>query len=211
MTKNYSTEIAGVMKQHFEKYEIDYQYNEDSRLFRFELNIGGKARKIDFAVSIDESDLTFYGLSPLDADADDENMMKQISAFLHKVNYNLKYGCFELDPDDGEIRLKCFIDCEGQLPNDTMIAASIFFITAMYLRFFEGIVSIIYGGVSADTAYRMCQEEEPVQRRAASAVRRKTKLRAARASSSGTSEAAETPAPAAPKIRMNLFGEGGED
>ena len=41
-------------------------------------------------------ELVVYGICPVHADEKDEEMMAQMSEFLHRANYGLKNGCLSL-------------------------------------------------------------------------------------------------------------------
>lgn len=48
-------------------------------------------------------------------------MMAEIADFLCRVNYEIPYGNFEPDMTDGEVRFRCFVDCDGIIPTNAMV------------------------------------------------------------------------------------------
>lgn len=86
-------------------------------MFKFDLKISSKIRKIKYVIDVKNDELVVYGICPVHADEKDEEMMAQMSEFLHRANYGLKNGCFEFDYEDGEIGFRSYIDCDGRLPS----------------------------------------------------------------------------------------------
>lgn len=99
-----------------------------------------------------------YAIAPLGADEDDSKMMASMAEFVCHANYGLKNGNFELDMRDGEIRFKSFVDCEGITPTLDMVRNSIHCPAAMFERYGDGIVGIIFGGMSAKEAVDRCEK-----------------------------------------------------
>ena len=61
-------------------------------------------------------------------------------------------GNFELDTRDGEVRFKCFVDCEGITPSKDIVENSIHCPAAMFKRYGSVIVDIIFGNDTAKEA-----------------------------------------------------------
>ena len=85
-------------------------------------------------------------------------MMSSMAEFVCRANYGLVNGNFELDMRDGEIRFKCFVDCEGITPTSEMVRNSIHCPAAMFKRYGAGIVDIIFGKSSALGAVEKCEK-----------------------------------------------------
>ena len=145
--------IAACIQNHLDNHHWHYEYDEDNSAFFFSVALGGKVRNLRYVIRVDETEFTVYGLSPLDADSNNPEEMGQIALFLHEANYAVTNGCFELDPRDGEIRSRCYVDCEGGLPSDEVIRNSIFRPALFFGYFFEGIVKILWNGASWREAF----------------------------------------------------------
>lgn len=155
--RNYSNEIANVVKEYLEENDWHYSFDEERGMFEFGLEVGGKVQKIKYLISVAESDMLILGICPFGADRDDEKMMAQMSEFICRANFGLKSGCFEFDFRDGEIRYKSFIDCDEVLPSTAVVGNSIYCTAAMYKRYGAGFTSIIFAGSSAKDAIAMCE------------------------------------------------------
>lgn len=112
-------------------------------MFKFDLKISSKIRKIKYVIDVKNDELVVYGICPVHADEKDEEMMAQMSEFLHRANYGLKNGCFEFDYEDGEIGFRSYIDCDGRLPSAENVKNSIYCTAAMFEQYGDGITSIV--------------------------------------------------------------------
>lgn len=83
----------------------DWKYaREETRtevLFRFSLGgLGGPYGKVDFIVAASDAECQNFAILPVKAD----EKRGEIAEYFHRVNYPLRFGEFQLDYGDGEIR-----------------------------------------------------------------------------------------------------------
>ena len=117
MMKNYSMELANGVKAFLDEDDWKYSFDKEKGMFRFGLKIKSRLSQIQYMVRVHEKHITFYGIAPVSPDHEDEKMMGQMAEFICKANYGLKNGCFEMDYNDGEIRYKSYVDCDGIIPS----------------------------------------------------------------------------------------------
>ncbi len=107
-----------------------------------------------------------YGVFPLNADPEDENAMNRTAEFLHRANYGLPKGNFELDYRDGEVRYKILemIRNRRDLRKDIVWECT-GCIGAMMSRYAPGLLQVMSGQREPREAIDICErgeEEEPV-------------------------------------------------
>lgn len=156
--KIYSKDIAHAINTYLKEDDWHFSFDEKRGVFKFGLSLKGKMKKINYIIYIKEDEYVVYAVSPLGADEEDEKMMATMAEFVCRANYGLKNGNFELDMRDGEIRFKCFADCEGIIPTTEMIRNSIHCPAAMFEQYAEGIVGIIFGNLNAKDAVEKCEK-----------------------------------------------------
>lgn len=156
--KNYSTEIANAIKSYLKEDDWHFSFDEETGLFRFGLSLSSKIKKINYIVDVKEDEYIVYAIAPIGADEEDKKMMVTMAEFVCRANYGLKNGNFELDMRDGEVRFKCFVDCEGITPSKDMVQNSIHCPAAMFKRYGSGIVDIIFGNATAKEAVEKCEK-----------------------------------------------------
>lgn len=134
-----------------------YSFNEEMGVYEFNLVIEGRLKRISYTIYIGGNDFTVYAVSPLGADQHDETEMAQMAQFLCRANYGLRQGNFEMDCNDGEIRYKVFVSCDGITPSREMIRSAVYTPAAMFDRYSDGFLSIIFEGRSAKQAIALCE------------------------------------------------------
>lgn len=158
MKKNYSETIANVIKTYLKEDDWHFSFDGETGLFKFGLSLSSKIKKINYIVDVKEDEYIVYAIAPIGADEEDKKMMATMAEFVCRANYGLKNGNFELDMRDGEVRFKCFVDCEGIIPSKDMVQNSIHCPAAMFKRYGSGIVDIIFGNVTAKEAVEKCEK-----------------------------------------------------
>lgn len=160
--KTYSKNIASLVNAFLTEDDWHFSFDEQRGLFKFVVGMKGKLKKLNYIVDVKQNEFVVYAISPIGADADDECTMSRMADFVCRANYGLKNGNFELDMRDGEIRYKCFVDCDGINPSTEMIKTSIYCPAAMFEKYGEGIVGIIMNDDTAKEAISKC-EKSPIE------------------------------------------------
>ena len=155
--QTYSQNIANAIKEFLTNDDWYFSFDEKRGVFKFRLCLKGKINKINYLIRVRDDDYTVYAISPLGANENDEKMMATMAEFVCRANYGLKNGNFELDMRDGEIRFKCFVDCDAITPTQEMVRNSIHCPASMYDNYSDGIVGIIFGDLSAKEAEERCE------------------------------------------------------
>ena len=100
--------------------------------------------------------ITSFGLSGIKAD---EDSMAEMAEFLHRANYGMFFGCFELDFDDGEIRFRTSFNCREGLPGPETLEDLWDMPTMMMNRYGNGILAVTMGLLSAEEAIKRIEGE----------------------------------------------------
>ena len=160
----YSDEIVNVVKQFLEKDKWNYSFDEDTGIFRFNLKVKSKIQRIRYIIDVHEDSFITFGIAPFGVDCEDDHMMAQMAEFICLANYGKPYGCFELCFKDGDIRFKCYVDCQNRLPSTEIVRNSVHCVVAMFDHYASGIVDIIFNSTSsAKDAFAKCEESEEVE------------------------------------------------
>ncbi len=165
MARNFNPEIMEAVKNFLDEDGWRYSIESDKGVFRFGVNLRGKLKNVQYLVGINERDYNVYAVSPLSADQDEPEQIAKMAEFVCRANYGLKDGNFELDCDDGELRYKCYMNCNGVIPTREMIGTSIRCPAAMFERYSKGIMQILFGDMSPADAIKLCEgnQERPAQ------------------------------------------------
>ena len=157
--RNYSGEIATMIGAFLKTDDWNYRFNKETGRFRFGLNTGNKLKTLDYLVGVDTDAYTVYAVSPIGADISNPEERAAMAEFICRANYGMRYGNFEMDLRDGEIRYKCFVNCDGALPSPAIVKDSIYMPAVTFSHYTPGILAILYTGASAEEAMALCGEE----------------------------------------------------
>lgn len=161
MSTDYNAGIAKAIRDFLDK--DDWHYNFDEEKGRFDLGITLKSRlkSTKVVIRVNESSYTVYDYLSISAGSDNETELREVALFLSYANYGLRNGNFEMDPSDGEMRYKSFVDCGGgAIPTYDIIEASLYVPPTMIDRYADGILGIIFGGASAKDAIEKCEADK---------------------------------------------------
>lgn len=175
--------------------EDGWHFSFDEGVFTFGLGLRSKIKRIDYIVKVKADKFIVYGISPIGVDKDDKDMMARISEFIHRANYGLIRGNFEIDMNDGEIRYKVCTDCDGIEPSAEMIKNAIYCPGFMFDEYGSGITDIIFSNMSAKDAVEKCEGSFSDILRSLIGL----------SDQSGDAESEE------PEIKTDLFGTEGDD
>lgn len=126
----------------------------DDRAYSF--GFRGKNNRYDFWAFINEKGniLSVYSVIPLSAP---EKMRILVAEFLHRANYDMMLGNFELDVRDGEIRFKCSADFGDVKPDPEQVNKMIDCCLAMADRYVPGIGAVLFGNQTPEQAISMVE------------------------------------------------------
>jgi hypothetical protein len=108
-------------------------------------------------VRVDLEQFIFYVVMPVRAPA---QVRLAVAEYLTRANYGLRIGNFEMDFDDGEVRYKSSLDFEGVELTSGLIRNTIYPAVQTMDRYLPGVLSVVFGGKSAEEAIEAIESEE---------------------------------------------------
>lgn len=153
----YSENIVNEITHFPTEDEWNFSFDDQRGLFRFTLSIEGKIKKLDYIIDVREDEYIVYAISPIGADKDDKEIMASMAEFICRVNYGMRNGNFEFDMEDGEVRFKSYVDCDGSNPTAAIIKNSIYCPAVIFDNYENGIADIIFNHISAKEAEERCE------------------------------------------------------
>lgn len=155
----YSENIKTIIQDYLDRDEWHYTFDEEQHFFKAGIKLDGKLNRCDIIIDIREEYYLVYGMIALSAD---EKCLNAILEYIHRINYGLKFGSFELDLRDGEIRYKMYVDCGNDcdcMPSESVIQRSLEMPALMFEKYGDGFLNIMFGNVSPEEAIKMVEEE----------------------------------------------------
>lgn len=153
---SYSTQIANTLVSHMEEHEYGYEFDREDGIIRMRFKIKGKLDHIRFVLIIKDDFYLSYGCIDMSVD---EAQRKEVAEFFTRANFGLNFGNFELDMRDGEIRYKVCVDCDHTTLSSQMIERSLDIPIAMYQRYGDEMLKVMFGMVSAEEATKIAESD----------------------------------------------------
>ena len=155
----YSEKIKSCIQSYLDKDEWHYTFDKDQGVFNAKIKLDGRLNRCDITVRIRDDYYTVYGGIALNADT---KSIPAVAEYLHRANFGLKIGSFELDHNDGEIRYKICVDCGDKcdcMPSESVILRSLELAAVMFDTYGEGLLGVMFKNVSPEEAIKTAEEE----------------------------------------------------
>ena len=151
----YSEKIAERIEAYLKKQDWAYEFDAIHGSFSVEAELSCRLKTVLIVTQVqNDSFISYAGIGPEAA----AQCRIAVGEYLHRANYGLARGCFEMNYDDGSIHYRTFTDCAEQLPGEKMIADSFIIPLAVIDHYGDGLLSLIEGEMS--TAARLILEAE---------------------------------------------------
>ena len=137
----YNLQNYNAVKAFLDEHDFKYQADEDEGTIRMGINIPGKVRNVKIHIDFAYEDC--YIVMCFFPNKAPEQSYPDILRFINQINYSARFGSFEMDEEDGEIRYRMTVDCEDITPSSKMIEKSIYIPATMLKNYGESIVDII--------------------------------------------------------------------
>ena len=139
-----ATQILGWIKNCFDKREWSYEELEDRPALRSSgFPVKCKFSSVKIIINCNDTSFLIHGYIPLDAD---EDCRQRVAEYFTRANYGLRYGNFEMDFRDGEMRYKHVVDCEGMTSlSDDVLMSNLSLPLRMIERYGDNLIAVMYG------------------------------------------------------------------
>ena len=135
-----------------------YEYDAEHAFIRAGVTLKCKLKSARMFIRFRNTDYNVYMVAPISADPAN---LGEVLRFTAQANYGLASGNFEVDVEDGEIRYKTFVNCDGleSLSRD-VIEDSVYVCCVMMDRYGDGIAALALGFSDADTEIKKAEKQD---------------------------------------------------
>ena len=134
--------VIDKIKNFFENNDWKYKYNEQDNVFTAGINMGNVLGNVRILIAVDEN---YYNVYTILNSKAEENYYDSVGEFLHRANYGLRNGNFEMDYSDGEVRYKSFVHFKNMNVSEEVVEESIIVGISMIERYGRGILKMMLG------------------------------------------------------------------
>ena len=99
--------VIDTIKSFFENNDWKYNFNDEDKVFSSGIDMGNILGNVRMIIHLEDN---FYNVYMVMNSKVEEKYFPVVAEFLHRANYGLKDGNFEMDYRDGEIRYKSFVN-----------------------------------------------------------------------------------------------------
>ena len=156
----YSEQIKNCIQNYLDQNKWYYTFDEEDTYFKAGIKIDGKLSRCDLIIDIGKSFYLVYAKIALSADPTNINA---VSEYLHRANFGLKLGSFELDHSDGEIRYKMYVDCGDDcdcMPSESVIRRSLEMPASMLEIYGDGLMRVLLGVATPEEAIEEAEQKD---------------------------------------------------
>lgn len=133
-------QVIKLIKDLFDSEDWKYDFDEEDKVFITGINMNSVLGSLRIHIFVQENSYIVYANLQASAEKD---CYEKISEYLHRANYGLRNGNFELNYEDGEIRYKIFVDFEDRELSKDVVARSIFMPIFMFDRYGRGLIKLM--------------------------------------------------------------------
>jgi len=142
---NYSRAIAAKIESFLTRDEWKFGFSEDIGAFMMHVGLDNCLNDVVVHVHVSETNYLVFAVCPLRANLKSERSKMRILECLTRINFGLRYGCFELSMKTGAIHFRTFVDVEDGVITDDIVRNSILTPVMMFDRYGDAIGIAIYG------------------------------------------------------------------
>lgn len=147
--KEYDNDLAQLVKNWLDNESFNYDFDEENGRFFYNLTIKSKINPLRYIIGVRTNLIVFYAVCPLRADA---QYLPAAAEFINRANYGMSLGCFELDHNDGEIRYRIAVNCDGAIPAPAVLDDCFYLPANMFERYGDGLAAVLFGFETAKNA-----------------------------------------------------------
>lgn len=149
----YSVKIAEAVRTFLDGDHWNYKFQEETGVFKFMLSLDSKLKQAGFLIQIGETGYVLRAVCMLGA----KDCLPQMAEFLHRANYGLKEGNFELNYQNGEVGYKYYVNCAETIPTQKQVERSIYLPAMMLEQYGNGIVAVSFQIMTPEEAIETCE------------------------------------------------------
>lgn len=125
-----------------------YEYNNEKTMIRTAMKLQCKLQTVRVLIAFGECEFAVFAIPSLSADA---NTNAAVMEYITKLNLAMRNGNFLLNPDNGEVRYRTYVNARGMDSVSKEVIAEALLVPAMMLdRYGDGLAALIMGYSSPD-------------------------------------------------------------
>lgn len=151
-------EMVDAIRNWLDDDDWKYEYEADRAMIKMGINLKSKIRNGRIYIDVKDDCYVVYLVAPINGDKDN---IGELAKYVTMANYGLMNGNFELDVEDGEIRYKTYVNCDGLNElSSAVIQDSIYVPCLMMDRYGNGLAALAMGFSDAETEIQKAEHKD---------------------------------------------------
>lgn len=121
-----------LIENFFNDLEWNYTYDSENSIIKTGVDMTNALGNLDVYIRLRKN---YYSVIVCLNNHVEKKYLQQVSEYLHRVNFGLNNGNFELDYEDGEVRYKTFVSFENIELSKNIVEASILLPLSMFEKY----------------------------------------------------------------------------
>ncbi len=143
------TELFDSVCEYMNEQKWRYEHNEEKTMIRSAVKLQCKLQVVRMLIAFGEEEFAVFAIPNIRADADTNAAVME---YITKLNLAMRNGNFLLNPENGEVRYRTFVNTRGMDTVPKEIIAEAFLVPAMMLdRYGDGLATLVMGYSDPDT------------------------------------------------------------
>lgn len=143
-----------VLTDNLRRHDVRYSRFEDRAGVQFVMSL----RQATFLCTFDVEGCILKGFAVLGAHAPAERR-DAVLGLLNRINWRIAMGNFEMDPDDGEVRLRVYRDERDDELTDAAVERTVRYAIMAVEHFYPAIMGVIWNDMAPEDALAMIEPE----------------------------------------------------
>ena len=157
---SYSPCIRATLEKYLYSHHWSYEYDEEKGALRMTVALkNSKLQECGVMIQLRDQYFIVYATTDIRAG---EDCREKVADYLSRVNYGLRWGNFELDMSDGEIRYKVLVDCGkdcDSMPSDSVIEHSLYYPISAMEKYGDSLLGVMFGFMTPVEAIEKAEAE----------------------------------------------------
>lgn len=143
------TELFDAVCEYMNEQKWRYEHNPEKTMIRSAVKVQCKLQTLRLLIAFGETEFAVFAIPGLSADA---NTTGPVMEYITKINLSMRNGNFLLNPENGEIRYRTYVNARGLdfLPKE-IIAEAMLVPAMMFDRYGDGLATLLMGYSDPDT------------------------------------------------------------
>lgn len=134
--------VLQLINSFFEEASWKYKFDEERSLYTSGINMDSIIGNVQIAIYVREK---HYKVSVSLPNKVEPAYLHSVAEYLHRANFGLNNGNFELDYNDGEVRYKLYVFFQGIELTKRIVEDSILIPLMMYMQYGKNMMKLMLG------------------------------------------------------------------